>query len=80
MNRNYESFRNSVVYAMRNSGLEIGAMYYILRDILNDAERTYSSSIQQEMEAERLAQEEAARQEAEQQETNEDQGVEDVDL
>ena len=80
MNRNYENFRNNIVYAMRNSGLDIGAMYYILKDVLNDVERTYSSSIQQEIEAERLAQEEAARQEAEQHETIEDQEVEDVDL
>lgn len=82
MNRNYESFRSNVVYAMRNSGLEIGAIYYILKDILNEAEHAFSSTVQQEIEAERNAMMEAESH-AENNSDNKDDNnteVEDVDI
>jgi len=52
MNRNYEMFRNNVINAIHESGIEFGATYYILKDVLNEVERAYSNSIRQEIEAE----------------------------
>ena len=59
MNKNYEAFRNNLMYTMRSSGLEFGAMYYIFKDVLGELERMYSNAIQQEMDAEAQAQREA---------------------
>ena len=62
MNKNYEAFRNNLMYTMRSSGLEFGAMYYIFKDVLGELERMYSNAIQQEIEAEAQAQREAEEQ------------------
>ena len=56
MNKNYEAFRNNIIYAVRSSGLELGSIYYILKDIMSEVERDYSNVIQQELEAERQMQ------------------------
>lgn len=60
MNKNYEAFRNNVLYAVRASELELGSIYYILKDIMSEIEKDYSNAIKQELEAE-----EATRREAE---------------
>lgn len=59
MNKNYESFRNNVLYAVRASGLELGSIYYILKDIMGEIEKDYSNAIRQELEAEEATQREA---------------------
>lgn len=59
MNKNYETLRNNVMYTIRTSELELGAIYYIMKDVLNDIERSYSSVIQQEIQAEAQAEAEA---------------------
>lgn len=59
MNRNYESFRNGIMYIMRSSGLEIGAIFYILKDVLREVEETYSNTLRQEIEAEERQRQEA---------------------
>lgn len=66
MNKNYETFRNNVINAIQTSGIEFGAAYYILKDVLGEVEKAYSNSIQQEVEAEaRQAAEEQAAAESE---------------
>ena len=66
MNKNYEAFRNNVINAIQTSGIEFGAAYYILKDVLGEVEKAYSNSIQQEVEAEaRQAAEEQAAAESE---------------
>ncbi len=62
MNKNYEAFRNNVINAIQTSGIEFGAAYYILKDVLGEVEKAYSNSIQQEVEAEarKAAEEQAA--------------------
>ena len=52
MNKNYESFRNGIMYVMRTSGLELGAIFYVLKDILREVEEMYSNTIRQEIEEE----------------------------
>lgn len=52
MNRSYEVFRNNVINTIQNSDIELGAAYYILKDVLGEVEKAYSHSIQQELEAE----------------------------
>lgn len=66
MNKNYEAFRNNVINTIQTSGIEFGAAYYILKDVLGEVEKAYSNSIQQEVEAEaRQAAEEQAAAESE---------------
>lgn len=60
MNKSYESFRNGVMYIMRTSGLEIGAIFYVLKDILREVEDMYSNALRQE-----IAEEERRQQEVE---------------
>jgi len=59
MNKNYESFRNGIMYVMRTSGLELGAIFYVLKDILREVEEMYSNTIRQEIEEEERRQREA---------------------
>lgn len=59
MNKKYESFRNGVMYVMRTSGLELGAIFYILKDIMREVEEMYSNTLRQE-----VAEEEHRHQEA----------------
>ena len=64
MNKNYEAFRNNVLYAVRASGLELGSIYYILKDIMSEIEKDYSNAIRQELDAEEAARMEAEAKEA----------------
>ena len=82
MNKNYEAFRNSIMYAIRTSGLELGAIFYVLKDIMSEVERLYSNAIQQEFEAEKQAQLEAEQKAKEEAESVglDDNTEEDIDL
>ena len=59
MNKNYEAFRNGIMYLMRSSGLEIGGIFYVLKDILREVEGVYSNTINQEIEEEERQRREA---------------------
>lgn len=54
INLNIEFFKNSMVDTINNSGLEIGIVYYVLKDILKDFEGNYfdylNSALQEERE------------------------------
>lgn len=59
MNKKYESFRNGVMYIIRSSGLDIGAIFYILKDLLREVEEIYSNTLRQEIEEEERQRQEA---------------------
>ena len=59
MNKKYESFRNGVMYIIRSSGLEIGVIFYILKDLLREVEEIYSNTLRQEIEEEERQRQEA---------------------
>lgn len=59
MNKNYEAFRNNIAYIMRCSGLDIGVIFYILKDLLREVEEMYSNALRQEMEDEERQRQEA---------------------
>ena len=59
MNKNYESFRNGVMYIIRSSGLDIGVIFYILKDLLREVEEIYSNTLRQEIEEEERQRQEA---------------------
>lgn len=44
----YEIFRRSVEKLAAESGLDAGAVYFILKDILNDAEKRYYAALNEE--------------------------------
>ena len=58
MNKKYEEFRNNIQFIIKSSRLELGAIYYILKDVLVEVEHEYSRTIQHELEAEAQAKEE----------------------
>ena len=41
MVKNYQILKEQINYAISNSGLDIGAAYFILKDIFSDIERMY---------------------------------------
>ena len=45
----YQKFYASMQYLIENSDLEIGAMYFMLRDIVKDIEKSYYSVIAEEI-------------------------------
>lgn len=59
MNKKYESFRNGVMYIIRSSGLDIGVIFYILKDLLREVEEIYSNTLQHEIEEEERQRQEA---------------------
>ena len=59
MNKKYEAFRNDVMYIMRSSGLDVGAIFYILKDLLREVEEMYSNTLRQEIEEEERQRREA---------------------
>lgn len=59
MNKKYESFRNGVMYIIRSSGLDIGVIFYILKDLLREVEDIYSNTLRQEIEEEERQRQEA---------------------
>lgn len=54
MVKKYEDFRNKLIEAINQSGLDIGAVTYILRDINREIEITYQRQLTIEIEKEKL--------------------------
>lgn len=48
MIRNYQIFKEAVNNLIQNSNLDIGAVYFIFKDIFSDIERTYYTQINKE--------------------------------
>lgn len=48
MIRNYQIFKEKINYVIQNSNLNIGAVYFILKDIFNEVEKTYYSQLNKE--------------------------------
>lgn len=48
MIKNYQILKEQINYAVSNSGLDIGAAYFILKDILFNLERMYYAQINKE--------------------------------
>lgn len=48
MVKNYQILKEQINYAISNSGLDIGAAYFILKDIFSDIERMYFGQINKE--------------------------------
>lgn len=55
MIRNYQIFRDTVIDVINNSGLDIGAIKFILKDILHDVNENYTQAINKEIEDSRKA-------------------------
>lgn len=49
MIKNYQIFKETVNNAIQSSGLDIGAAYFILKDIFRDIETLYYSQINKEL-------------------------------
>lgn len=50
MVRQYEDFRNRIINAINDSGLDIGMVAYIMRDIYREVETTYQKQVNKEIE------------------------------
>ena len=48
MIKNYQMLKEQINYVIQNSGLDIGAAYFILKDILFNLERMYYAQINKE--------------------------------
>ena len=48
MVKNYQILKEQINYAISNSGLDIGAAYFIMKDIFSDIERMYFGQINKE--------------------------------
>lgn len=48
MIKNYQIFKETVNNVIQNSNLDIGAVYFILKDIFSEIERVYYSQINKE--------------------------------
>jgi len=48
MIKNYQKLKETINYAISNSGLDIGAVYYIMKDIINNLEHLYYAQINKE--------------------------------
>lgn len=62
---NYNKFRDTLIEAIQNSGLDIGAVMYIFKDVMNLIENTYDIECKREAEAIANAQAEADANQAE---------------
>jgi hypothetical protein len=49
MVKNYQIFKENMNYLIQNSGLDIGAVYFILKDTLKEVESFYFSQINSEL-------------------------------
>ena len=59
MIKNYELFKTKLETVITTSGQDIGAIYFIMKDVYDRVEKTYYQQVQQELNAERQAQAEA---------------------
>lgn len=48
MVKNYQILKEQINYAISNSSLDIGAAYFIVKDILNDLEHLYYAQVNKE--------------------------------
>lgn len=48
MVKNYQILKEQINYAISNSGLDIGAAYFILKDILFNLEKMYYAQVNKE--------------------------------
>lgn len=49
MVKNYQILKEQINYAIQNSGLDIGAAYFILKDIFTDIEKMYYGQVNKEL-------------------------------
>lgn len=49
MIKNYQILKEQINYTIQNSGLDIGAVYFILKDIFSDIEKMYYGQINKEL-------------------------------
>lgn len=47
--KQYEVFKESITFLIQNSNLDVGIIYYILKDIFKDVENAYYQAIQKEI-------------------------------
>ena len=45
MIKNYQILKEQINYSIENSGLDIGAAYFIMKDIMNNLEHLYYAQI-----------------------------------
>ena len=57
MIKDYNDFRNVTVYNIQNSGLDVGVVYFILKDILAEVEKSYISQVNKEIAEEKKSSE-----------------------
>lgn len=44
------NFKNNMVNTINNSGLPVGVVYYIMKDLLNDIQNAYENTLKKEKE------------------------------
>lgn len=49
MVKNYQTLKEQISYSINNSGLDIGAVFFILKDVLNNIEHLYYAQINKEL-------------------------------
>ena len=49
MIRDYQKLDDALVHDIENSGLDIGACYYVMKNVMARVERTYHETIQNEL-------------------------------
>lgn len=48
MIKNYQILKEQINYAIQESGLDIGAAYFIMKDVINNLERLYYAQVNKE--------------------------------
>lgn len=48
MIKNYQILKEQINHAINNSGLDIGAAYFIMKDIINNLEHLYYAQVNKE--------------------------------
>lgn len=48
MIKNYQILKEKINYSIKESGLDIGAIYFIMKDIMNNIEHLYYAEINKE--------------------------------
>ncbi len=48
MIKNYQILKEQINYAIQESGLDIGAAYFIMKDIMNNLEHLYYAQVNKE--------------------------------
>lgn len=46
--KNYQILKEQINYTINNSGLDIGAAYFIMKDIINNLEHLYYAQVNKE--------------------------------